>query len=107
MDALTVLRREHTRIAQLFTEFDALPERACAGRKAIVREIDELVRRHIAMEAALFYPWQSETPEEHQPVLRKLAETVQADCYDPLYVSRVHALRVLLQHHIDGFAQVA
>ena len=101
MDALTVLRREHTRIAQLFTEFDALPQCACTGRKALVREIDELVRRHIEMEEALIYQRLADPPkQEHQLVLQLLDEIGDVDCRDAMYVGRVQALRDVLLRHI-------
>lgn len=113
MDALTVLRREHTRIAQLFVEFDSLSECACAGRKALVHEIDELVRRHVEMEEALVYRRLANSPEwaddrsaplrseeEHQLVLRLLGEIATTDCHDVVYVPRVRVLRDVLMHHI-------
>lgn len=131
MDALTVLRREHTRIEQLFIEFDSLSECACGGRKAIVRELDELLRRHIAVEEALIYQplvkaseWADDpgTPlhneEEHRLILRLLDEIAQTECHTAVYVPRVQLLRDILLHHIKeeeayifpafvGFAQVA
>jgi hemerythrin superfamily protein len=113
MDALTVLRREHTRIAQLFLEFDGLPGCACNGRKAIVHEIDELVRRHIEMEEALIYQRLASAPEwaddritplhseqEHQLVLHLLDEIAATDCRSDVYVARVRILRDVLLHHI-------
>lgn len=131
MDALTVLRREHTRIEQLFTEFDSLSDCACAGRKAIMCEIDELVRRHIAMEEALIYRHLAKAPEwaddrttplrseeEHQLALRLLDEIARTECHAAVYVARAHVVRDVLLHHMKeeeayifpvyaGFAQVA
>jgi hemerythrin-like domain-containing protein len=131
MDPLTVLRREHTRIAQLFVEIDSLSERACSGRKALVRQLDELVRRHIDVENALIYARLAHAPEwaddratplhsaeEHAVVLRLLDELAQSDCRAPVYLARVHVLRDILLHHIEeeeayifpafsGYAQVA
>ncbi len=128
MDALTVLRREHTRIEQLFTEFDALSECACGGRSAIMRAIDELVRRHIEMEEAVIYRslesdprWADDraTPlhseEEHHLVLRLLDEIARTECHDPRYLARAHVARDVLLHHIKeeealiftSFAEVA
>lgn len=100
MDALTVLRREHTRIGQLFVEFDALSIRACKGRRAIAREIDELVRRHIEVEEALIYQHLDEPAHEHHIVLRLLDEIAATECHQEMYVARVHALRDMLLQHI-------
>jgi hemerythrin-like domain-containing protein len=113
MDALTVLRREHTRIGQLFVEFDALSKQACNGRKALMREIDELVRRHIEMEEALIYQQASTAPEwaddpitplhseqEHQLVLTLLDQIAQTDCRSDVYIARAHVLRDVLLRHI-------
>lgn len=113
MDAVTVLRREHTRIGQLFVEFDSLSECACTGRKALIREMDELVRRHIEMEEALIYQQSSTAPEwagdritplhseeEHHLVLHLLDEIAQTDCRSDAYVARVHLLSDVLLHHI-------
>jgi hypothetical protein len=99
MDPLTVLRREHTRIGQLFVEFDALAQRACNGRKALMREIDELVRRHVEMEKALNY---QRTAPEHETVLAMLDQIAQTECRSDLYVARAHALRDMLLDHIAG-----
>lgn len=118
MDALKVLRREHTRIAQLFAEFDGLSDCACTGRRALVRELDELVRRHIEVEEALIYERTSQSPDEHRAALRLLDEIAQTECHSPVYVSRVHALRDVLLAHMQeeeahvfpscaGYAQVA
>ena len=101
MDALTVLRREHTRIGQLFMEFDALSECACTGRKALMRELDELVRRHIEMEEALL------GEQEHNALLHLLDEIAATECRSSEYISRVHRLRdVLLQHIAEQEAYV-
>ena len=113
MDALTVLRREHTRTGQVFVESDALPKCACGGRKALMREMDELVRRHIEMEEALIYQQLSSAPEwaddrttplhseeEHHLVLRLLDEIMRTDYRSDVYVARVHLLRDVLLHHI-------
>ena len=117
MDALTVLRREHTRIEQLFVEFDELSECACTGRAALAREIDELVRRHIDMEEALVYQHvaNANSAEEHQLILHLLDQIAQTECHLPVYVPRVHVLRDVLLHHMKeeeiyvfpGFARVA
>lgn len=98
MDALTILRREHTRIAQLFVEFDALPARACVGRRAIVREIDELTRRHLKMEDALTgSPYDAALRER---ILELLDRSSALDCRDAAYVARVHELRDELMRHV-------
>ena len=107
MDALVVLRREHTRIAQLFVEFDGLSDCACTGRRALVRELDELVRRHIEVEEALIYQRAAQAPDDHRTALRLLDEIAQTECHSPAYVPRVHALRDMLLAHIAGYAQVA
>jgi hemerythrin superfamily protein len=118
MDALKVLRREHTRIAQLFAEFDGLSDCACTGRRALVRELDELVRRHVEVEEALIYQGAAQAPDDHCEALRLLDEIAQTECHTPEYVPRVHALRDMLLAHIEeeeahvfpacaGYAQVA
>lgn len=113
MDALTVLRREHTRIGQLFVEFDGLSECACSGRKALMCEIDELVRRHIDMEEALIYQRLTYAPEwkddritplhseqEHHLVLHLLDEIAATECHSDVYIARAHVLRDVLLHHM-------
>jgi hypothetical protein len=86
------LKREHTRIAQLFEEFEALPARACVGRHALMQEIDDLVRRHIAHERG--------DRQEYMLLLRLLGEIARMDCHDVMYVPRVLVLRNLLLRHI-------
>lgn len=103
MDALTVLRREHTRIGQLFVEFDALSACAHAGRRALMREIDELVRRHIEMEEALIYQRLASATEwaDHHLVLHLLDEIAQTECRSEEYLARAHVLRDVLLHHMQ------
>jgi hypothetical protein len=88
-----LLKREHTRIAQLFAEFEALPERACVGRQALMQEIDELVRRHMEHERG--------NPDRYALILRLLGEIAKMDCHDVMYVPRVLVLRNLLLLHIQ------
>ena len=108
MDALTVLRREHTRISQLFVELDGLPQRACLGRRAIVAELDEIVRRHIIMEEAL--PGSAGAGKHDAAALQLLDELEQTDCRQPAYAMRLASLRDALLHHIrerEAYAEVA
>lgn len=112
MDALTVLRREHTRMIQLFTELSALPDRACLGRRAIVQELDALVRRHIAEEEATVYrrlDAEVETlhgVEEHALAVRLLDQIARTDCRDAMYVPRILLLRDVLLRHIQDEEEV-
>lgn len=102
MDALTVLRREHTRIGQLFVEFDALSECACGGRKALMREIDLLLRRHLEMEEALLYQRFGSCKEtDHAQLLAMLDDIARTDCRTAAYIPRVHGLRDLLRRHVS------
>ena len=105
MDAVTVLRREHIRIAQLFEEIEALPPRACLGRRAIVEEIDQLVRRHIAVESA--HAGRAQRLDDR--ALQLLDEIAAIDCRSPGYVTRLAVLRDELSRHIreTSYAEVA
>ena len=105
MDALTVLRREHIRITQLFEELEALPARACLGRRAIVEEIDQLVRRHIAIESA----HAGSISRGDDRALQLLDEVAAIDCRSSKYVLRLAALRDELARHIreTSYAEVA
>lgn len=100
MEPLKVLRREHTRIKQLFAEFESLSPCACTGRRALVRELDELVRRHIDMEEALIDHRIARDRDEHELVLRLLDEIAGTECHTAAFVPRVHALRDVLLEHI-------
>lgn len=104
MDAVTVLRREHIRIAQLFEELDALPARAYLGRRAILEEIDQLVRRHIAVESAhAGGQWRDDR-------VLHLLDTISAmDCRTSVYETAIATLRDELTRHIreTSYAEVA
>lgn len=114
MDALTVLKREHTRIEQLFSEFDSLPDGACKGRQALMREIDDTFRRHLRLEEALVYQrlataagYQLQdrvvglhSTQEHAMAIRLLDEISRTECHDVMYVPRVLVLRDLIARHI-------
>ena len=101
MDALTILKREHTRISQLFRELDALPERACLGRRALMREIDDLVRRHMRMESAFNATAFASSGATAWALLDELAAM---DCRDGSYAARIGMLRELLLEHMGAVA---
>lgn len=101
MNALTILRREHTRIAQIFEEIDALPESACLGRAALVQELDGLVRRHVAMEDALMSAERLEQMGHDALALQYLDDLQRMECHDPLYVPRIMVVRELLLRHVE------
>ena len=56
MDAISIIRNDHRKIAKCFRDFEAAGERALRKRQAIARKVCTALEIHSQLEQELFYP---------------------------------------------------
>lgn len=77
MDAIALLKQDHTEVKKLFSEVEALGERAHASRRKLFQKISEALELHTMIEENVFYPAfrsRAEDTEERDQVLEALEE---------------------------------
>lgn len=112
MDAITLLKKDHKTVEQLFKRYEQAGDRAYVEKRQIVDRIIEELSVHAAIEEQLFYPAaRAEVPEtegdalesmeEHHIVKWQLAELEQLDPRDERFDAKVTVLIENVRHHVD------
>jgi iron-sulfur cluster repair protein YtfE (RIC family) len=113
MDAITLLKKDHAAVKELFKQVEDLGERATATRKKLCEKIDYELRMHSMVEEQIFYPAfkeRAEDTEERNEVLEayeehSIVETVLDELKDlaptdETYAPKMQVLMELVKHHI-------
>lgn len=75
MDAVTLLKADHSQVAAKFARYEKLGDRALKAKATIVAEVVRALSVHAAIEEELFYPTVRETfPDDEEYVLEALEE---------------------------------
>lgn len=122
MNALTLLKNDHATVEGLFQRFEALGDKAKAGRKKVVQQIIRALSVHAAIEEQVFYPAVRravkaaeddvlEALEEHHIVKWLLSELEGMEPDAERFVAKVTVLMENVRHHVqeeekDLFPQV-
>ena len=120
MDAITLLRKDHELVEQLFKQFEKLTERAQKSKKALVQKMIRELAVHSAIEEMLFYPAVRmaalkadtragekladtvlESLEEHHIVKWVLSELDGMKPDDERFEAKVKVLTENVRHHIE------
>ncbi|MBV9971831.1 MAG: hemerythrin domain-containing protein [Candidatus Eremiobacteraeota bacterium] len=114
MDAVTLLKNDHTKVKGLFKEVEALGERASTSRERLFEQIDRELRVHSEVEEKIFYPAfkkhaekseereeVAEAYEEHALVANLLDEIEELDPSDEQYKAKLNVMMELVKHHAD------
>jgi hemerythrin superfamily protein len=109
MKATQLLKKDHTTVKRLFTEFNRTTTRAVKRRRELVDRIDAELDVHARIEEEIFYPAVSklegtrhlleEARDEHQTARDLLAEVRQLDPGDKALTDRMKELRSAVLHH--------
>lgn len=111
LNALTMLRRDHKLVSDLFDEFE---KKASRGDQAKMKEIAEKVRAeltvHAQIEEEIFYPALREAFPEHEDALdeakvehasaRELIAKIQGGQESDLFEAQVCVLGEYVRHHV-------
>jgi hemerythrin superfamily protein len=112
VDAITLLKADHKKVAKLFRDYKAAHKAGRADRTDIIAKVIEELSIHAAIEEQVFYPAvRSEVPkleddvleslEEHHVLKWTLAELAAIDLSDERYEAKVTVLMEEVRHHVD------
>ena len=111
MDAITLLKKDHRTVEQLFRRYEQAGDRAYAEKRKIVDRIIEELAQHAAIEEQVFYPaarreadaddMALEAIEEHHIVKWELSELERMDPADERFDAKVRVLIENVRHHVS------
>lgn len=110
MNAVALLKADHTKVKSLLKELDDTTERAVKTRPELLAQIRKEMIVHEAIEEEIFYPalqdlkkasdLVNESYEEHHVVDVLLDELAALDPSDEVFTAKATVLRESIQHHI-------
>ncbi len=114
MDALSLLKKDHTKVKGLFKEVEGVGDRAAGARKKLFEQIDQELELHAQLEEQIFYPAFKkkagkdsekkdevlEAYEEHAIVKHLLGELKMMEPRDETYKAKLQVLMELVKHHV-------
>jgi len=111
MDALKLLKQDHANVKAMFKEYEALGDRAFAGKKKLADRICLELTKHSTAEEELFYPALREASREsedlvdeasveHASLKALISQISQMDSHDELYDAKVKVLGEYVNHHV-------
>ncbi|UDY35175.1 hemerythrin domain-containing protein [Dermatobacter hominis] len=112
MDAITLLKKDHRTVEQLFRRYEQAGDRAYAEKRRVVDRIIEELSQHAAIEEQVFYPAAREEAsdtedlalesiEEHHIVKWELSELEKMDPQDERFDAKVRVLMENVRHHVS------
>lgn len=111
MNAVTLLKKDHTRVKELFREYESAGERAHKKKQQIAQQVFTELEIHTKLEEEIFYPAAqakkdltdtvTEGLEEHHVVDVLIAELKQMDPADDHYDAKFKVLTENVEHHIQ------
>jgi hemerythrin superfamily protein len=108
-DGVSDLMRDHRTVEQLFKDFEESKEGG-SGKQAIVAEIIQELRVHMAIEEEIFYPTAREFVEadmvneavvEHQGAKDLMDQLEAMEASDEMYDAKVKVLQEQVEHHVE------
>ncbi len=114
MDAISLLKKDHTKVKALFKEVAGLGDRAGNARKKLFEQIDQELELHASIEEQIFYPAFKkkaakdsekkeevlEAYEEHALVKHLLGELKMMEPREETYKPKLEVLMELVRHHV-------
>lgn len=112
MDALKLLKMDHTKVKMLFKEFEATSDRATKKKATLINQIMLEVAIHAQCEEEIFYPAFKriakekddcklffEATEEHGIVKKLMPELDGMDASTAEFAAKAKVLKDLIEHH--------
>jgi iron-sulfur cluster repair protein YtfE (RIC family) len=111
MNAFTLLKDDHERVAGLLEKIDATTERAEKGREELFTQLKNELDIHARIEEEVFYPALEEYEEtraisleayeEHALVKQLLEELASAPKDDEQWTAKFTVLKENVEHHVE------
>jgi len=108
MNAIKMLKKQHREVEALFKELEKA--KSAAPRRKVFEKVADALAVHATIEERHFYPavnkkqTQSmvlEAVEEHLVVKRVIADLLDMDASDPIFMAKVSVLKEEVQHHVE------
>jgi len=111
MDALKMLKQDHAEVKAMFKDFEALGDRAFAGKKKLADRICLELTKHATIEEEIFYPalraaskdsedQLDEAEVEHASFKALVSQLSLMDPHDDLFDAKVKVLGEYVNHHV-------
>ncbi len=113
-NALTYLKRQHSKTKELLKELNATTDRGLKIRTELFSELDRQLRHHMRLEEEIFYPafkaaverkkdktLYFEAKEEHRAAEKVLKDMSHVDVATLAFGGKIKVLKELVEHHID------
>lgn len=117
MDILSLLKKDHLEVKQLFEEVVALDDDATEDRQELFNQIEQALTLHAQLEEQFFYPplrqkavsehegeakdLVLEAYEEHKNIKSELEEVADLAPTDESWKAKFHVLHELVEHHVQ------
>jgi hypothetical protein len=111
MNALTLLKKDHTKVKELLAELESTTERGVQTRQRLFAEIKAELTVHETIEEEIFYPELKAHPkakdlvleayEEHNVVDTLMGELSSLSVEDETWGAKAKVMQENLEHHIE------
>lgn len=111
MNAFTLLKQDHEKVAGLLDKIDETTERATKGRDELFTRLKQELDLHAMIEEEIFYPALEETEEareitleayeEHRLVKQLLAELDSEPKDTEEWTAKFTVLKENIEHHVE------
>lgn len=111
MNAFTLLKTDHEKVAGILEKIDATTERAVKTREELFTQLKTELDIHAEIEESIFYPALEENEEtreialeageEHRIVKQLLAELETMAKDDEIWTARFTVLKENIEHHVE------
>jgi hemerythrin superfamily protein len=108
MDAIKMLKKQHREVEALFKQLEKA--KSAGPRRRIFEELADALAVHATIEERHFYPAAKkkqtedmvlEAAEEHLEVKRVIADLLDLEANDPVFMAKVTVLKEDVQHHVE------
>ena len=111
MNAFTLLKNDHQKVAGILEKIDETTERATKGREELFAQLKNELEVHTRIEEDILYPTLEEYEEtrdisleayeEHAVVKRLLEELASAPKDDEQWTAKFTVLKENIEHHVE------
>ena len=111
MNAFTLLKADHKKVAGILEKIDSTTERGVKTREELFTQLKTELDAHARVEETIFYPELEkadethditlEAFEEHRLVKQLLAELETMDKSDEQWTARFSVLKENVEHHVE------
>lgn len=111
MNAFTLLKTDHKKVAGILEKIEATTERAVKTREELFAELKTELDIHAEIEEAIFYPALEkheesrdialEATEEHRIVKELLADLERLSKDDEIWTAKFTVLKENIEHHVE------